>query len=106
MEEITYVKMMAEAAQLLYEKDRHMLTGEMYESVCMQLLEAKQYEACEEWCERAMFQYPDLLSSYTCQIRLYYTIGRRESFLGVVELLKGTDIALDKATLELIRVFS
>jgi hypothetical protein len=106
MEETTYVKMMDEAAQLLYDEDRWMLTSEMYENVCMQLLDAKQYEACEEWCERAMCQYPDMLSSYTCQIRLYYTMGKREKFLKVVKRLKATDITLDKETLELIRVFS
>jgi hypothetical protein len=106
MEEITYVDMMEEAAQLLFEEDYLMLTSQMYENVCMQLLSAKKYEECEKWCERSMNQYPDVLSSYACQIRLYYTIGRRERFLGVVEMLKDTDIPLDKETLELIRVFS
>ena len=49
------------------------MTETLYESVCLRLLEAEDFEESERWCERLATQYPDCLAAYTCRLKL----GRR-----------------------------
>ncbi len=77
-----------------------------YEAVSMNLLEIKDYERSRKWCERALVQYPKMLSSYTCCLKLYFSMGERELFFKTLEDLKYSNIVIDKETLEMIRVFS
>ena len=82
------------------------LTSEAYEWICISLLDIKDYEPMEKWCNRAFEQYPEALSSYTCRLKLYFTSGQRDKFFEVLESLKKSHIVIDKETLELIRIFS
>ena len=69
------------------------------------LLDVKDYEKCEKWSNRLKIQYPKNLSSYTTQMKLYFSCGEREKFFQVMNELKVSDIAIDNETLEVIRVF-
>ena len=48
---------------------------------------------------------PRVLSSYTCQMKLYFSCGKKEKFFQVMQELRDSDIAIDNETLELIRTF-
>lgn len=106
MEQHTYVMMMEEAVEFLYQRDEEKLTVEYLEWICLRLLKVEEYEHMELWCERSRRLYPNELSTYTCQLKLYFTIGNKEKFFGVLSQLKQSDIVIDKETLELIRTFS
>ncbi len=106
MEQHTYVKMMEEAAGFLYMKDKEKLTPEYMEWICLRLLGIKEYKDMELWCDRSRELYPRELSTYTCQLKLYFTIEDKVKFFDVLNRLRQSDIVIDKETLELIRIFS
>ncbi|MCI8746641.1 MAG: hypothetical protein HFH67_02070 [Lachnospiraceae bacterium] len=106
MEQHTYVKMMEEAAGFLYMKDKEKLTPEYMEWICLRLLGIKEYKDMELWCDRSRELYPGELSTYTCQLKLYFTIEDKNKFFDVLNRLRQSDIVIDKETLELIRIFS
>lgn len=105
VEQSYYVKVMEQVCESLYETDKEKLTGNQYEAIAIRLLEMKDYEKCEKWCKRASYQYPNTLSVYTCQLKLYFSSGQKERFFEVMNELKRSSVVIDKETLELIRVF-
>lgn len=106
MEQYTYVQMMEDALDFLYIKDKEKLTPEYLEWICLRLLGIKEYKDMELWCGRSRELYPGELSTYTCQLKLYFTIGDKAKFFDVLNSLRQSDIVIDKETLELIRIFS
>lgn len=108
MEQRSFVEMMEEAADWLYksEENRHRLTCEYIEWIAIRLLGTGQYDNMKVWCDRCMEMYPEELSSYTIQLKLYFSIQDKENFFGVMKRLKESDIVIDRDTLDLIRVFS
>ena len=106
MEQNRFMKMMDEAGESLYKKNAMRLTPERYESLCLKLLEQKEFEKVKKWCTRLEEQYPDELPAYTCRLKLYFTMNDREQFFKVLEDLKRSKIVIDQETLELIRIFS
>ncbi len=105
IEQVAYVRMMDDVCEILYEVDGEKMTSYQYEAIALRLLEIEDFEECKKWCERAMYQYPNTLSSYTCQLKLYFNSGQKERFFSVIEELKQSAIVIDNETLELIRVF-
>lgn len=106
MEQNSFVNTMEEVADILYEIDKNHITSLMYESVCMRLLEVKDFVRCKKWCDRSMQEYPNTLSSYTCLLKFYFTSGNKEQFFDILNKLKKSNIVIDNETLELIRTFS
>ena len=106
LEQKRYVRMMADVAETFFEKNPLEITQEQYENVCLRLMEIREYEKSEKWCLRLSEQYPDQLSSYTCKLKLYFTVRNREAFFQTLEALKKSDVVIDNETLELIRIFS
>ena len=106
MEQRRFIMMMDEAGESLYSKNAACFTPERYESICLKLLELKEFEKVQKWCTRLEEQYPDELPAYTCRLKLYFTMNDREQFFGVLDELKQSRIVIDQETLELIRVFS
>ena len=106
MEQRRFIMMMDEAGETLYSKNAARFTPERYESICLKLLELKEFEKVQKWCTRLEEQYPDELPAYTCRLKLYFTMNDREQFFGVLDELKQSRIVIDQETLELIRVFS
>lgn len=106
MEQRRFIMMMDEAGESLYTKNAARFTPERYESICLQLLELKEFEKVQKWCTRLQEQYPDELPAYTCRLKLYFTMNDREQFFKVLDELKQSRIVIDQETLELIRIFS
>lgn len=106
LEQKSFVNTMEEVADILYERDKNCITSQMYESVCMRLLEIKDFLRCQKWCDRGMQEFPNTLSSYTCLLKLYFTSGKKEQFFVILGKLKRSNIVIDNETLELIRTFS
>lgn len=105
LEQKKYVRMMAEAADKLYEK-RVMGLGEQHlESVSLRLLEIKDFDSSDHWCQRLAERYPNSLSAYTCKLKLYFTMKNKAAFFQTLESLKQSDVVIDNETLELIRIF-
>lgn len=105
MEQKAFVMRMDEISEILFEDYGDRMTSEHYEMVSLRLLEIREYENCKKWCERAVMQYPKSLSTYTCQLKLYFSNGNREEFFRVLSELRSTNIVIDNETLEMIRVF-
>ena len=105
MEQVSYVRMMDEVCEILYQTDSEKISSSQYEAVALRLLEIEDFECCKKWCERAEYQYPNTLATFTCQLKLYFNSGQKERFFEVIEELKKSAIVIDNETLELIRVF-
>ena len=80
LEQDRFVHIMERAAEELFKKDAAKLTAGQYESVCLRLLEIGDTEMSEKWCLRQAAQYPEQLSSFTCKLKLYFTLWEREKF--------------------------
>lgn len=106
MEQKSYVDQMDQVCEIFYTGYSDQFTSSQFEAVSMRLLEVEDYEGCRKWCERAKMQYPNTLSTYTCQLKLYFNSGQKENFFRAVEELKKSSVVVDKETLELLRVFS
>lgn len=105
MEQKNYVGIMDKVCDVLYVKDREHMTSNQYEAISLRLLEIEDYDNCRKWCERAEYQYPNTLATYTCQLKLYFNSGQKQRFFEVLEDLKHSAVVIDSETLELIRVF-
>lgn len=106
IEQRRFVHMMEEAAELLYENNRESLTVKRCEDVCLRFLEIKDFDNGEKWCMRLTALYPLELATYTCKLKLYFSMRNEEAFFEVLEDLKKSDVVIDHETLELIRLFS
>ena len=105
VEQADYVKILDDVCEELYEVENERMTSSQFEAVSMRLLEVKDYENCQKWCERAVYRFPNTLSTYTCQLKYFFNRGQKERFFEVLEELKKSSIVIDSTTLELIRVF-
>lgn len=105
LEQRSMAERMDEVLQKAWTADRQKISSSVYEKVCQRLLETEDYENCRKWCARVREQYPDALSSYTCQLKLFFSCGDRENFFRIMQEFKESDITIDNETLELIRIF-
>lgn len=105
MEQHAYVGQMEEICEILFMKAPERMTSARYEAISLRLLEVEEFGLCRKWCERAEYNYPNSLATYTCQLKLYFNSGQKERFFAVIEDLKHSAVVIDSETLELIRVF-
>lgn len=105
MEQITYIRIMNEVCEILYNGELDRMTSGHMEQITLLLLSIKEYEEAEKWCRRATYVFPNTLATYTSQLKLYFNSGQKERFFEVIEELKKSAIVIDNETLELIRVF-
>ena len=105
LEQHSMTKKMKEVLETAWQLDKGKISSTIYEEICLRLLDIKDYADCDTWCERAMEQYPRVLSSYTCKLKLYFLCGEKEKFFRVMKDLRELDITIDNETLELIRTF-
>lgn len=104
MEQRTFVDQMEEMVELI--EDYEKVDAEDYEALCMRLFDIRDYARCEEWCDVMKEEYPDILSSFTCRLKLYYTVHDRDRFFQVMKELKESNVIVDSETLKMIRTFS
>lgn len=105
IEQRDYVKILDEVCEIFYDREKERMTSAQFEAVCLRLLEVEEFEFCRKWCERMVYQYPNTLSTYTCQLKLFFNSGQKERFFEILNELKQSSIVIDSQTLELIRVF-
>lgn len=105
LEQKSMTDLMEQVCEILYKEGKEKMMSSHYEAVSMRLLDVRDYEKCRKWCERAAVQYPGVLSSYTCRLKLYFSCEDRENFFQVLDELKKSNIVIDNETLEMIRVF-
>lgn len=105
IEQKDYIKIMDEVCEILYDYEKERMTSAQFEAIALRALEMEEFDICQKWCERAVYQYPNTLSTYTCQLKLFFNSGQKERFFEVLEELKKSSIVIDSETLELIRVF-
>ena len=105
MEQKNQVNILDDVCEMLYEKDPESMSSEEYEAVSMRLLEMTEYARCEKWCNRAVLHHPDALSTYTCRLKLYFSMEERDKFFLILNELRDSGVSVDQETLEMIRVF-
>lgn len=106
LEQKKYVQMMTQTGEILYGKREAGLTEQQLESICLRLLEIKDFINSEKWCQRLAEKYPDRLSAYTCKLKMYFTSQNKKLFFQTLDALKQSNVVIDNETLELIRIFS
>lgn len=106
LEQNRFVRMLEETMELLYRKDASKISAEWCESLCLRLLENRDFENMDKWCQRLEEQYPDELCTYTCRLKMYFTLKNREAFFQTLNTLKKSNIIIDSETLKMIRIFS
>ncbi len=106
VEQESLVNLMDRIGDIVYEYVPHRITSEDFEAVTMRLMEIKEYDKCDKWCERADYFYPEELATYACKLKLYFALNKKKRFFEVLSELKKSDVIVDNETLELIRVFS
>ena len=106
VEQKSFAEMYADVCKVYSEECPEKFDSDIYESVCLRLLEVEDYERCAKWCEASMADFPDALSSYTCRLKLYFNTNQKEKFFETLEELKSSPIIIDNETLKLIRAFS
>lgn len=105
MEQKTYVDILNDVCERVYSTDSKKMASDYYEAVSVRLLEIGAYDRSQKWCDRAEYHYPNTLSTYTSQLKLYFTSGQKDKFFHVLEELRKSSIVIDNETLEMIRVF-
>lgn len=80
------------------------LSASHYCSIALRLIEIKNYEDARLWCSRAMDDFPYVLESYQCMMKLLFVLGDNEGFFHVLDRLKESKISIDSQTLEMIRL--
>lgn len=106
LEQLNYVGIMDEVGDIYFSLAPEDMVGADYEALALRNLEVKNYANSEKWCIRSRQFYPDSLSTYTIQLKLYFTNGNKEEFFKIVNEIKKSHIVIDNETLEMIRVFS
>lgn len=104
-EQRTFVDMMEDACTLLYDKFWRDLKPEYIEWLCSLLLKLGEYDRMRQWCNRSRELYPEELSTYTCYLKMYFTMGKKKEFFDELNQLKSSNIVIDSKTLDLIRTF-
>lgn len=106
MEQEYFVHMLERTGEIFYTCKKEEMGSGYFEDICLRLLEIKDFERCELWCERGKEEHPKALASYTCLLKLYFTMQRKKEFFETLDELKKSNIVIDNETLELIRTFS
>ena len=106
MEQRNYVGIMEAVGEILYMGEPDSITAGQFEALALRLLGIEDYERCEKWCDRIRIHCGSSLAAYTCRLKLFFAMNRREDFFDCIEELKASPVVIDKETLELIRVFS
>lgn len=104
IEQTDYVEQMEQLCEKLFQNARDRLIPNCYEWIMGRLMELREYDKAEVWGNRFCKQYPDLLSSYTLRLKIYFETSRKDKFVEVLDQLNASSVAVDNQTLEIIRM--
>ena len=106
MELKTYVYMLEQLCQTVYNFDKSYLKVEYYSSLIQLLEQISDIQATELWVPRLLAEYPDEMETFRCLLRYYYTLQNKDNFFKELERLKKSDVTIDKDLLDLIRIYN
>ena len=104
VEQVDYVNQMEQLCEKLFQNARNRISPECYEWILGRIMDLGEYERAEIWGYRFSEQYPDVLSSFTLRLKLYFETNRKEEFFAVMSQLRASDVLIDNRTLEMIRM--
>lgn len=104
VEQVDYVNQMGQLCEKLFQNARNRIPPECYEWILGRIMDLGEYERAEIWGYRFSEQYPDVLSSFTLRLKLYFETNRKEEFFEVMSQLRASDVLIDNRTLEMIRM--
>ena len=104
VEQVDYVNQMEQLCEKLFQNARNRIPPECYEWILGRIMDLGEYERAEIWGYRFSEQYPDVLSSFTLRLKLYFETNRKEEFFEVMSQLRASDVLIDNRTLEMIRM--
>lgn len=104
VEQVDYVNQMEQLCEKLFQNARNRISPECYEWILGRIMDLGEYERAEIWGYRFSEQYPDVLSSFTLRLKLYFETNRKEEFFEVMSQLRASDVLIDNRTLEMIRM--
>ena len=104
VEQVDYVNQMEQLCEKLFQNARNRIPPECYEWILGRIMDLGEYERAEIWGCRFSEQYPDVLSSFTLRLKLYFETNRKEEFFEVMSQLRASDVLIDNRTLEMIRM--
>lgn len=106
MELKTYVYMLNQRCQTVYDYNKDYVKILYYTNLIHLLVKIGDIQAADIWVTRLLEAFPDEMETFRCLLRYYYTIQNKDNFFQQLERLKKTDIAIDKDLLDLIRIYS
>lgn len=106
MELKTYVYMLNQRCQSVYDHNKDYIKVLYYSNLVHLLVQIGDIQAADIWVARLLEAFPDEMETFRCLLRYYYTIQNKDSFFQQLDRLKKTDIAIDKDLLDLIRIYS
>ena len=101
----SYTYMADDVADTVFQYEPGLLTGTHYRVVVDMLTSIRDFPLAEKWAQRALDNRPDQLDTYLGCLRLYFTYGDRKMFFRCMDRLKESGIAVNRQTMELIRIF-
>ena len=104
IEQVDYVDQMEQLCETLFQNAADRMLPSCYEAVLGRTMELGAYDRAELWGNRFSEQYPELLSSYTLRLKLYFETNQKEKFFEVMDHLRSSSVVIDNQTLELIRM--
>lgn len=104
-EQRVFTSIMDEVGTVLYQREPECMETKYLEWLCLRLVQIRDYDKAQKWCEHLSEQYPKELAAYTCRLKLYFAMGEKNQFYKVMEELKKSEVAIDSETLGLIRTF-
>ena len=99
------VRNMSRVAEIFYKMAPGEMQPEHFEAIASWLNEIGDVAGSDKWLDLELRQYPDTLSYYTCRLKVLYSRKDRERFFDVLDELKSSSVAVDRATLDAIRLF-
>lgn len=105
LEEQTFISILGEVTNTLYEKNLWYLTGEHYLKIIDLYIGIEDYDNAYKWMMRANRYRGDTLETYKANLHLYFAQKNSAAFLDTLNRLKKSDIIVDEEVLNLFRLY-
>lgn len=106
MEQRTYVDTMDEVLRILKQDYPDNVKVEYLEWTAKFLIDISDQSRALYWVEYMSQRFPWELGTFTTKMRYYYCFGEKDNFFETINTLKKSDVVIDQATLEQIRIFT
>ena len=105
IERENYISTLEQVGETCYIVAQAEMTVEEFSWIVSALMKVDRIDDCQKWCDRMFAMYPASLQTYANRLKLYFKTNQEEKFFETLRGLKESRIAIDKETLEVIRMF-